>query len=149
VKRRVYNRREPAPGYPHSNNHHHITSSSPTVDLLLSCIQNHNKAPKQEISAITIQITSYPIKRSNAPSVKSRKAKKDRHKCQSKRTTKWKSKKDVRGIQGMGESNVKLREVSTQAKSGTGISVASGSWDVDFFAQRYRMEGSKGKVIKP
>lgn len=53
-------------------------------------------------------------------------------------------KKDVRGIQGMGESNVKLREVSTQAKSGTGISVASGSWDVDFFAQRYRIERFKG-----
>jgi len=32
-----------------------------------------------------------------------------------------------------------------QAKNGTGISVASGSWDVDFFAQRYRIEGSKGE----
>jgi hypothetical protein len=55
VKRRVYNRREPAPGYPHTNHHHHITSSFSTVDLLLSCIQNHSKAPKEEISATTHQ----------------------------------------------------------------------------------------------
>jgi len=39
VKRRVYNRRDPAPGYPHSN-HHHIL---PHRRSPLSCIQNHSK----------------------------------------------------------------------------------------------------------
>jgi len=50
VKRRVYNRRDPAPGYPHSN-HHHILPHHRSPSLMHPKPQQ--EAAKQEISATT------------------------------------------------------------------------------------------------
>jgi len=107
VKRRVYNRRDPAPGYPHSViTTTHITSPHPPHRRSPSLI--HPK-PQQEISATTTKNNIISNQRSNPPpSIE--KAKEDRHKADrsAQRSERAKSvvKKDVRGIQGMGESNV-------------------------------------------